>query len=627
MVAALMKLDREAVTSKLIDRYPKEWEGWGGVNIAQIMGGLSLPEFVPILLKSLGQDNDFVCEAAMKALGKIGEAAEKEICENWHALSESQQIYSFGALEYCGGERTIKLLQDIFPEVKGEDLELWCTAAWSVPDSRLIKVLEPELKRKQYIIDETFLTLCALLDYNHPDLQAVHARWLKAEEMQRAKRGAFDNLEFQSGGDGKINIELACPLCGESNTYDVGAVFVSPESERERGGPFIGEELYCLSCGELADLEPTAKGLLAITAELLKARFSRDQGHEYNGPLQFANARLASGRVVSIWEAISHYRQRLEKEPHSIVDMISLGNCYRAANHPIRAKELFQKSIETNPAYVEASLWLAYLLDADGCNMEAFEVLDRSLAYQKQWRFCRLKGKTEQDFHYGFADLYNRLRNQLNLKNKPVLHPGFAKTRAPETQKIGRNSPCPCGSGKKYKKCCLGKDQAPLTLPTDEPVAPLAFDGVKEIIPGHAKFDMEGFESRIKSILGEADDLEVSEKSLLKYRKYLEAHLSKPCLLTGIEDFQWEEFYVLGPGNQKEYQELKKTRPSYQDTFELLEFTDEFGGLDDGMMVKVRRLSDRKQFVLPLAELKGVDQKSGSYPILEDYSVWIINYR
>ena len=24
---------------------------------------------------------------------------------------------------------------------------------------------------------------------------------------------------------------------------------------------------------------------------------------------------------------------------------------------------------------------------------------------------------------------------------------------------IGRNSPCPCGSGKKYKKCCLSKDE------------------------------------------------------------------------------------------------------------------------------------------------------------------------
>lgn len=26
--------------------------------------------------------------------------------------------------------------------------------------------------------------------------------------------------------------------------------------------------------------------------------------------------------------------------------------------------------------------------------------------------------------------------------------------------KISRNAPCPCGSGKKYKKCCLDKEQA-----------------------------------------------------------------------------------------------------------------------------------------------------------------------
>src|SRR6266571_774139 len=26
--------------------------------------------------------------------------------------------------------------------------------------------------------------------------------------------------------------------------------------------------------------------------------------------------------------------------------------------------------------------------------------------------------------------------------------------------KPGRNDPCPCGSGKKYKKCCLPKDEA-----------------------------------------------------------------------------------------------------------------------------------------------------------------------
>jgi preprotein translocase subunit SecA len=29
--------------------------------------------------------------------------------------------------------------------------------------------------------------------------------------------------------------------------------------------------------------------------------------------------------------------------------------------------------------------------------------------------------------------------------NKPIVNKGA---------KVGRNDPCPCGSGKKYKKCC-----------------------------------------------------------------------------------------------------------------------------------------------------------------------------
>jgi hypothetical protein len=28
------------------------------------------------------------------------------------------------------------------------------------------------------------------------------------------------------------------------------------------------------------------------------------------------------------------------------------------------------------------------------------------------------------------------------------------------SKRIGRNDPCPCGSGRKYKLCCLEKDEA-----------------------------------------------------------------------------------------------------------------------------------------------------------------------
>ncbi|MCH6569643.1 MAG: SEC-C domain-containing protein, partial [Acidobacteria bacterium] len=31
---------------------------------------------------------------------------------------------------------------------------------------------------------------------------------------------------------------------------------------------------------------------------------------------------------------------------------------------------------------------------------------------------------------------------------------GAVKTVVRNTRKVGRNEPCPCGSGKKYKKCC-----------------------------------------------------------------------------------------------------------------------------------------------------------------------------
>jgi preprotein translocase subunit SecA len=32
-----------------------------------------------------------------------------------------------------------------------------------------------------------------------------------------------------------------------------------------------------------------------------------------------------------------------------------------------------------------------------------------------------------------------------------------SEPRTADGQKVGRNDPCPCGSGKKYKKCCLLK--------------------------------------------------------------------------------------------------------------------------------------------------------------------------
>ena len=46
------------------------------------------------------------------------------------------------------------------------------------------------------------------------------------------------------------------------------------------------------------------------------------------------------------------------------------------------------------------------------------------------------------------------------LSPPPVAVPNrYVSTYVRGESKVGRNDPCPCGSGKKYKKCCLQKDQ------------------------------------------------------------------------------------------------------------------------------------------------------------------------
>ena len=42
-----------------------------------------------------------------------------------------------------------------------------------------------------------------------------------------------------------------------------------------------------------------------------------------------------------------------------------------------------------------------------------------------------------------------------SISKEPVASPVYQPVAPKQYQKIGRNDPCPCGSGKKYKKCCM----------------------------------------------------------------------------------------------------------------------------------------------------------------------------
>ncbi len=135
--------------------------------------------------------------------------------------------------------------------------------------------------------------------------------------------------------------------------------------------------------------------------------------------------------------------------------------------------------------------------------------------------------------------------------------------------------------------------------------------------------ELEAQENRIQTIIG-SEDLEVTEDTLKTYLNYLHQKIHHPCYLTGIDEFEWEEYYIFGSGTKKEYEKLKKNRPSYTDIFKLLIL--KAGNIDEGIMIEVERESDQKKFTIPLAPLEVTDENSANYELIDDYSVWFFNY-
>jgi hypothetical protein len=68
------------------------------------------------------------------------------------------------------------------------------------------------------------------------------------------------------------------------------------------------------------------------------------------------------------------------------------------------------------------------------------------------------KQLSTEEYTFLFESHHERLKSLYRLyKKRYDVNP----TPVHADRKVGRNDPCPCGSGKKYKKCCLGSSIAP----------------------------------------------------------------------------------------------------------------------------------------------------------------------
>ena len=102
----------------------------------------------------------------------------------------------------------------------------------------------------------------------------------------------------------------------------------------------------------------------------------------------------------------------------------------------------------------------------DGIGLRGYAQVDPLRAYQKEGydMFMSMIQRMQEDTVRTLFLIRLRQQEQAPLWEHRQTQMSFSGGGEGESQpvkkdpkKVGRNDPCPCGSGKKYKKCCANK--------------------------------------------------------------------------------------------------------------------------------------------------------------------------
>ena len=309
-------------------------------------------------------------------------------------------------------------------------------------------------------------------------------------------------------------VGLRCRACGKRGRYQVGRIFVDPAQYRESDtGKPIYEDMvsftgyfHCRHCGAGGPWEFPRRTVTQLQILMLLSARDPDLAR-----VQFIRPQLFDGTFIrTATEGEAHLRKLIEANPTDYFLWSRLGNLYEQAEQEELAYAAFTRAVELNPHDVESHYSLGgYFADRDQPAKAAehftqvlrhcrtaprrqpglFEAMVRDtlerlwdLHRQSQGAIDFLPHLDSPTVPGGAAGPGQVVVSELDLgdeRSREALttmyltgrFPGLAPAQAtpvrlpPEprrpaagvSQRVGRNQPCPCGSGKKFKHCCCGR--------------------------------------------------------------------------------------------------------------------------------------------------------------------------
>ena len=467
-----------AVSSRLIAAGPAEaWERMciqtierraaQAATAASLLGAWESKRAIPVLLGALAADDDIeLPTAAAKALVNIGEPAMGAIVQT---LASSEDHAVLGeCLDACirlPSRRAVDAICLRFGELFAHAPEALLEAVRWIGAREFVEPLRAEVREGERQAEDTFAFLCDLHGAADDRLPGIRERQMS--EISRRAGGEQDLPDFS---EDHIDLALQCNGCHRTYTYPVKAVYIDPDPhEEDRIQPFIKDRIRCKGCGRENDYTLAPAAYLALTGRLLLllARIEKE-GPEVGGegPLFLMKMGLTDGRRMNPREARLDYEARLTKLPDDPQLLIGYANLLRFLGETDRAETELRRALVLEPRAAEAYATLGQLAEARG-DLEAAKELYRQCLDQG-WRARFFHVVDRRALIQNVEEALGGIEGAMAMRPaEPV--PATARLDALIAQdqarlKVGRNDPCPCGSGKKYKKCCLLKQSA-------EPVA------------------------------------------------------------------------------------------------------------------------------------------------------------
>ena len=426
-----------------------------------LVGGWGAKAAIPALVALLDeQDEEGLAESAIEALVAIGDPSLDVVIERLGTAEDPELLAD--CLEVCRrlpARRAIDAICRRFESLFILAQEQLIECVESIGAREFVEPLGRELREGEPAAESAFLLLCEIHGIADPRLPGIRER--EVARMHLAERVARDPDDAPRD---HLILPLQCTNCRRTYRYIVREVYLDPEvPEGERLQPFIRDRIRCKGCGREDEYAVTPQAdwvLLAEMTMMLARRRTEASQEPETGPLHFAKLGLSDGRRMGPREALRHYEAQLAERPDDPALHIGYGNVLRFLRDFDRATAAYRRALELEPRAVEAYATLGQIAEERGDFAEAHALYAKCAALGRDARFYQVRDRGE--FRRAIQEaLDNSAASLATHPPEPV--PAQARLEAlsradrGET-KVGRNDPCPCGSGKKYKKCCLLKE-------------------------------------------------------------------------------------------------------------------------------------------------------------------------